>query len=100
MEPDSLEHAFVGELWSWRGPSPYHFITVPDDVSLGLRAISSAVTYGWGMIPVRYRIGESVSHTSLFPKDGIYLLPVKDVVRKAEGLVVGDIVTVQLAVRP
>jgi hypothetical protein len=91
--------AFSGEIWSWRGPSPYHFITVPDEVSVRLRAVSSLVTYGWGMIPVRYRIGQTDSETSLFPKDGRYLLPVKDAVRKAERLAPGDTVTVALSVR-
>jgi hypothetical protein len=35
----------------------------------------------------------------LFPKDGRYIVPVKDVVRTAEGLVEGDMVTVQLVIR-
>ena len=38
--------------------------------------------------------------TSLFPKDGGYLVPVKDAVRRAEGLEQGDVVTVQLTVAP
>jgi len=96
---DGQDLAFSGELWSWRGPSPYHFVTVPDEVSAGLRAMSSLVSYGWGMIPVRYRIGATTSDTSLFPKDGRYVMPVKDSVRTAECLAVGDTVTVQLSVR-
>jgi hypothetical protein len=32
-------------------------------------------------------------------KDGRYVVPVKDVVREAEGLSIGDIVAVQVAVR-
>ena len=49
-----------------------------------------AVSYGWGVIPVTVRIGEHEFTTSLFPKDGGYLVPIKDMVRKAEGLVLGD----------
>jgi hypothetical protein len=90
---------FAGELWHWRGPSPYHFIKVPEDVCAGLRAVSDIVSYGWGMIPVRVQIGESAWETSLFPKDGGYLLPIKDAVRNAEGLVLGDTVAVELAIR-
>jgi Domain of unknown function (DUF1905) len=96
---DVLDMAFSGELWYWRGPAPFHFITVPDDPSAAIRAISRVVTYGWGVIPVRVRIGGSVWETSLFPKDGRYLVPVKDAVRNVERLVVGDTVSVQLAVR-
>lgn len=44
------------------------------------------------------RIGDTGWKTSLFPKDGVYIVPVKTWVRKAEGLEVGDIVTVRLAV--
>jgi uncharacterized protein DUF1905 len=96
---DILDIAFSGQLWYWRGPAPFHFVTVPDDPSAAVRAISGIVSYGWGVIPVRVRIGATVWETSLFPKDGRYLVPVKDVVRKAEGLAVGDTVTVQLAIR-
>ena len=48
---------FAGELWYWRGPSPYHFVTVPDDGCAELRALAPVVSYGWGMIPVNVRIG-------------------------------------------
>ena len=56
------------------------------------------MTYGWGVIPVRVRIGKTEWKTSLFPKDGLYLVPLKDVVRKAEGLAEGDRVTVWLEI--
>jgi hypothetical protein len=94
-----LQATFAGELWYWRGPSPYHFITLPDEACAGLRAISADVTYGWGMIPVRVRIEGTVWDTSLFPKDGRYVLPVKDIVRKARDLAEGDTVAVELIVR-
>ena len=90
---------FTGEIWPWRGPSPYHFITVPDEESAALQAASPSLTYGWGMIPVSVTIGSTAWTTSLFPKDGRYLVPVKDSVRKAEDLELGDIVTVRLTVK-
>jgi len=55
------------------------------------------VTYGWGMIPVTAQIGKTGWKTSLWPKDGRYIVPVKTRVRTAEGLELGDIVTVRLA---
>jgi hypothetical protein len=85
-------------MWFWKGPSPFHFITVPDEECGALEAASSLVTYGWGMIPVEAQIGETEFKTALFPKDGRYLVPVKDKVRKAEGLELGDMITVRLAV--
>jgi hypothetical protein len=99
MDVPALEWTFPGELWYWRGPSPYHFIKVPDDVAADMQAVSTLVTYGWGVIPVRVRIGDTDFTTSLFPKDGGYLLPIKDAVRKAEGLALGDGVLVEMAIR-
>jgi len=56
------------------------------------------VTYGWGVIPVTVRIGKTKWTTSLFPKDGRYLVPIKASVRKAEKLEKGDTVSVRLEV--
>lgn len=93
-----MDLEFSGEVWFWRGPSPYHFVTVPEDESAELRAASGLVTYGWGMIPVEARVGSTRWTTSLFPKDGGYVVPLKDLVRNAERIDVGDTVTVRLAV--
>jgi len=51
-------------------------------------------------VPVRARIGGTEWETSLLPKDGGYVLPVKVVVRRAEGIDEGDTVTVGLSVAP
>lgn len=90
---------FRGEIWTWRGPSPYYFVTVPARQCEDLKTISGFVTYGWGMIPVTARIGATEWTTSLFPKDGRYIVPLKDKVRKAEALVEGKKVTIRLEVR-
>ena len=90
---------FESRIWYWRGPAPWFFVTVPDKQCNDLRAISGFVTYGWGMIPAKVRIGKTEWTTSLFPKDGTYIVPIKASVRKAEDLEEGDKVTVQLEVR-
>ena len=87
---------FSGEIWFWRGPAPFHFVTVPDEECGALEAASASVTYGWGMIPVTALIGSTRWTTSLFPKDGRYIVPVKAQVRTAEVLDVGDVVTLRL----
>lgn len=89
---------FLEKIFIWRGPAPWFFVTVPEHPSRDLKAISSLVTYGWGVIPVHVRIGGTEYTTSLFPKDGRYLVPVKASVRKAEGLQEGDMVTVRLEI--
>lgn len=93
-----MELEFSGEIWHWRGPSPYHFVTVPADDAAHLGSMASSVTYGWGMIPVAATIGETQFTTSLYPKDGGYVVPLKDAVRRAEELDVGDTVTVRVFV--
>jgi len=50
------------------------------------------------MIPVTARIGGTEWRTSLFPKEGRYIVPVRLGVQQAEGLEVGDTVTVRLVV--
>jgi hypothetical protein len=87
---------FSGELWYWRGPAPFHFVTVPDEESAEIAAVARLVTYGWGMIPVALHIGGTETTTSLWPKDGGYIVPVKKHVQAAEELDVGDEVEVRL----
>ena len=61
---------FEGRIIYWRGPSPFLFVPVPEEPSQGIKVIASLVSYGWGVIPVRARIGRTEWKTSLFPKDG------------------------------
>jgi hypothetical protein len=89
---------FRGALWYWRGPAPWYFVTVPPAECRDIKAIASSVTYGWGMIPAEVQIGAAVWLTSLWPKDGGYVVPVKAWVRRQEGLFEGDQVTVRLNV--
>ena len=49
-----------------------------------LRAVGPVVSHRWGVIPVRAR-GD--------------VLPVKDVMRHAEGLTLGDVVSVEMAIK-
>ncbi|GAA2804663.1 DUF1905 domain-containing protein [Kribbella solani] len=93
------EVVFSGEIWYWRGPAPWYFITVPDEECAYFELEGNVVSYGWGMIPVVAEIGGSVWDTSMFPKDGRYLLPVKAAVRRAEDLDDGDVPTVRLRLR-
>ena len=90
---------FSGVIWFWHGPSPFYFVTVPEEQSLNLKVISGLVTYGWGMIPVKAQVGETRWKTSLWPKDGRYIVPLKDSVRKAESLAEGDEIMIRLEVR-
>ena len=91
---------FGGEIWYWRGPSPFYFVTVPPDESEELHTISELVSYGWGMIPVTANIGTTTWTTSLFPKNNAYVVPLKRAVRDSEQLDVGDRVEISLFIEP
>ena len=94
-----MRFVFSGELIHWRGPSPFHFIALPPAEAAEIRSVANLVTYGWGVIPVEAVIDGVEFTTSLFPRQGGYLLPVKDRVRLVLGLELGDIVEVEIAVR-
>jgi hypothetical protein len=93
-----MDFEFDGDVFWWKGPSPFHFVAVPEAESEQIEELKSLVTYGWGVIPVTARIGKTVFTTSLFPKDGRFLVPVKDAVRRAERLELDDRVTVHLTI--
>jgi hypothetical protein len=94
-----VELVFAGRVIEWRGPSPFYFVPVPEEESADIREVAAFATYGWGVIPVEAKIGETAFETSLFPKDGGYLLPLKDAVRKPNRLSAGDDVTVAMTIR-
>lgn len=94
-----MNFEFSGKIFYWRGPSPFYFVSVPEKQSADIKTISNLVTYGWGVIPVTVRIGQTEFTTSLFPKDGRYLVPLKASARKAEDLAEGDNITIQLEIQ-
>ncbi|MEV8100019.1 DUF1905 domain-containing protein [Kitasatospora sp. NPDC085879] len=94
-----MDLVFTGRVIEWRGPSPFYFVPVPQEQSADIREVASQATYGWGVIPVEARIGGIAFTTSLFPKDGGYLLPIKSAVRKPHDLSAGDEVSVEMTVR-
>ncbi|HEY9217112.1 MAG TPA: DUF1905 domain-containing protein [Phenylobacterium sp.] len=94
-----LQFSFAASIIYWRGPSPYFFAPVPEPEAEELRRVARAVTYGWGMIPVEASIGGARFTTSLFPKDGGYLLPIKAAVRRKAALTAGDEVHVEMSVQ-
>ena len=91
---------FDAEIIHWRGPSPFFFAPAPADQVEALRQAARVATYGWGVVPVEAAIGGVTFRTSLFPKDGTYLVPIKDAVRRKTNLTAGDTISVELTIRP
>ena len=91
-----MELEFSNRLIEWRGPAPFYYVPVPAAESTLIKETARQTSYGWGVIPVRCVIGRTEFTTSLFPRDGVYLVPVKNAVRLPEKLELGDEVTVSL----
>jgi hypothetical protein len=94
-----VQFAFDATIIHWRGPAPFYYAPVPPAEAEEIRRASKLVSYGWGVIPVEAVIAGVKFTTSLFPRDGTYLVPLKDVVRKATGITVDDTIHIELALK-
>lgn len=92
-----MEIEFAGEVVEWRGPAPFFFVALPPDAADLVDEVKADVVY-WGVVPVRARIGDTEFTTSMFPREDTWFLPVKDAVRRAEGIELGEVVGVRLQV--
>ncbi len=92
-----MDFEFAGPVIEWRGPAPFYFVAIPEDESDDIKFAAKGLEY-WGQVPVIVRIDDTEFKTALFPKDGRYLIPIKDVVRKAEGIELDQVLTVNLRV--
>jgi Domain of unknown function (DUF1905). len=91
-----MRFRFEAPIVHWRGPAPFYFAAVPEEIGAEIRQVAKFVSYGWGVIPVTARIGEVRFTTSLFPRQGSYLLPLKDAVRNQIGRSEGERVAVEM----
>jgi hypothetical protein len=97
----SVKVAFDAELWLWdaRRSSSWAFVSLPAGHCEEIRDLVGGPRRGFGSVRVRATIGSSTWTTSIFPgSQADYVLPVKQAVRVAESLDVGDVaaVTVEL----
>jgi hypothetical protein len=93
----AMDFEFEGAVVEWRGPAPYYFVRVPEEESEDIKAAAKGLEY-WGQVPVVVRIEGTEFTTALFPKDGRYLIPLKDVVRREVGVDLDEVVSVALNV--
>jgi hypothetical protein len=95
-----MKFEFDAEVIYWRGPAPFFYAPVPQDQADEIRKAAKLVSYGWGVIPVEVTVSSVTFTTSLFPKDGTYLVPLKDAVRKPTGITAGDTIHVEMVLKP
>jgi Domain of unknown function (DUF1905) len=98
-------HTVIAILWIWKSEkasASWHFLTIDGEAGEAIHALAlmrrleNGRRRGWGSMKVAATIGDTDWETSIFPANEAkgWLLPVKAAVRKAEGLVAGDEVTV------
>jgi hypothetical protein len=93
-----MQFNFRTTIIEWRGPAPFYYAPIPTDHVEAVRKASKVASYGWGVVPVEAEIAGVTFTTSLFPKDGGYLLPIKDAVRRPAKVTVGDTIAVTMTI--
>ena len=94
-----MEFTFKAKMWEWRGPAPFYFMSLPEQSAQEIQEQSAEITYGWGMIPVTATIGKTTFETSMFRKNGTYVLPIKNMVRLPEALVLDESYKIHLSIK-
>jgi len=89
-------HRFSAAVISWRGPAPYVFAVLPDEVAAAIRALGAGASYGWGVIPVEAEIAGVTFTTSLFPREGTFLMPLKVALRRQVDMPEGAEVMIEM----
>jgi len=93
-----MEISFTGEVIEWRGPAPFLFARIPSQYTAEIKEASKSASYGWGCIPCGVTVGKTSTTTSLMPKDGNYLLPIKVAIQRAERVELGDSLTATISI--
>ena len=85
-----------GKVWVWPGVGGWHFVYV--DSANKKKVDKYGQRYGAGFVKVLAKIGKTEWQTALFPhkKEDCYLISIKQSVRKKEGILDGDNVTIKL----
>ena len=93
-----LDIVFEAAIIEWRGPAPFYFVAIPVEHLGEVSYAAREASYGWGCVPVAASIAGASFATSLVPKDGGYLLPLKAAVRTQAGIAPGDSICVRMHV--
>lgn len=93
-----MEVQFAGVVFEWRGPAPFFFVALTADAADDVSTVAATASYGWGCIPVTATVGQTTWTTSLIPKDGGYLLPLRKSVRQVEQMEAEHEISAELVV--
>lgn len=94
-----MDFPFEGPVIEWRGPAPFVFVELGPEVSADVKFAAAGLEY-WGQVAVEVEIRAARFSTALFPREGVYLLPLRSAVRESLGITVGDTAVGALSLRP
>lgn len=94
-----MDFEVSGQVFEWRGPAPFYFLAMSLEQSEEIETYKRELSYGWGVIPAEVTLGEVTSTTALIPKDGVFLVPLKDLFRKPAGVRAGSEVSLTVRLR-
>lgn len=80
----------------------WHMIYLPKKEAAVIRKKFSSVHRGWGSLPALVTLGKTSWKTSIFfdKRSDTYILPLKALVRKKEGIFAKDKVSFSLEIKP
>jgi hypothetical protein len=81
-------YAFSARIWQHGGNGGWHFVSLPNDLSVEIRENMKWQEEGWGRLRATARIGASEWETAIWfdTKQDTYLLPLKAEIRRKEHL--------------
>ena len=96
-----MTYKMKSKVWLYAGPTAWHFITVPKELSEIIKEKHAKKARGFGSLRVRVSVGNTSWDTSIFPdsRSGTYLLPLKAGVRKKEEIFEGDTIALTLDIK-
>lgn len=98
-------HTLAAPLWRWTGGNggTWFFVTIdgaPGEALTAtalMRRLEGGRRAGWGSVKVKVTVGDSTWATSAFPsRETGWIVPIKATVLKAEGLVEGESVQMDI----
>lgn len=95
------EFIFDAVVWIYEGQGPWHFVTIPQDISDEIRNGFGNLKRRWGSIPVEAKINKTEWKTSIFPekKENAYILPIKKEIRIQNNLHAGVRVRIRISIK-
>lgn len=95
-----MRFAFDAEVWVWdaRQTDTWTFVSLPAEASAEIREFAAGIPRGFRAVRVSVTVGATTWRTSVFPDAarGVYVLPLKKAVRRAEGIDAGDRIRVNV----